>query len=270
MRRLLVGVMASLFVLLSAPCGWTAENEIVIEGTGDSQQLLRILASAFEKTHPGAQVNIPDAIGSSGGIKATADGKCDLGRVARALKEKEKIFNLNYQLFAYSPAVFVASPNVKGVDNVTARQVTEIFSGKITSWKELGAADQPIYVAQREACDAIRIVLEKAIPGWMEIQHFVGEEIYTTPELIETVARHENTFGYAPLSMAKSADLVTLKFEGVDPSNENIMNGSYPLKTPWAFVWKGELTGLAEDFVDFVRSPEGQKLMTKNGAVPIP
>ena len=270
MKQFLVRTIAMLLVLLPAPRGWTAENEIVIEGTGDSQQLLRILASAFEKTHPGAQVKIPDAIGSSGGIKAVADGKCDLARVAREIKEKEKIFNLKYLLFAWSPAVFVASPNVKNVASVTAGQVVGIFSGQVTSWKDLDCADQKIFVAQREAGDSTRIMLEKNLPGWKEIRHFAGEEVYTTPELIDIIAQHDNTIGYAPLSMARPAGLSVLKYEGLDPSVENVVNGSYPLKVPFALVWKGELAGLARDFVDFTRSSEGQKIIAENGAVPIP
>ena len=99
--------MKKTIMILSAVClvafgmyGISAATEkIVIAGTGDSQSLLRVLAGDFEKSHPGTAIEIPDSIGSGGGIKATAMGKCDLGREARGIKDKEKKYGLKYRLF---------------------------------------------------------------------------------------------------------------------------------------------------------------------------
>ncbi|MFH0753684.1 MAG: substrate-binding domain-containing protein [Candidatus Omnitrophota bacterium] len=135
-RRASVWVITCVILVLARVSA--AQEAIVIAGTGDSQQLLRVLAGEFEKIRPGLQVVIPESIGSSGGVRAVAEGKCDLARVGRPLKEKEKAYNLNYKVFAHSPAVFVASADVSAIDNVTTQQVTDIFSGKITTWKELG------------------------------------------------------------------------------------------------------------------------------------
>lgn len=246
-----------------------AAEKITISGTGDSQALLRILAAKFEKEHPGAVIEIPDSIGSSGGIKAVAEGRSVLGRVARPIKDKEKAYNLNYKVFAYSPVVFTVNPGVRGVDSLSFEQIVDIFSGKLTSWSELGGSKKKIYVAQREEGDSSRSAIEENIPGWKGIKLYSGEIIYNTPELISVIAKYDGTIGYAPLSMAGSAELILLKINGVYPSLENIKDGSYKLKTPFALIWKGELKGLAKEFFDFILSPQGQKIIAENGAVPI-
>ena len=246
-----------------------AEDRIIVNGTGDNQELLRTLAAVFEKANKGTKIEIPDTIGTNGGIKMVAEDKCDLARVARPFNDKEKVYNLNYKLFANCPVVFVASPSVKGIENLSYEQIVGVFSGKIASWDALGGGKQKIYIAQREVGDSCRNILGQNIPGWKEIETFPGVEIFNTPELISTIVRHENTIGFAPLSMLKGTGLTPMKVAGVQPSVESIRNGSYKLFVPFAFVWKGELKGLSKTFVDFVFSPEAQAIITEYGAVPV-
>lgn len=264
MKRIVCFIFIWFFVGVSL-----AQERIVVSGTGDSQELLRLLAADFEKANPGTKIEVSKSIGSSGAIRATAEGRCDLGRVVRPIKEKEKAYNLNYQVFAYSPLVFAVNPNVKGIDNLSFEQLVGIFSGKITFWSELGGAKQKIFVAQRETDDSSRLVLEKVIPGWKEIKNLAGEVIYSTPELVSTVAKYENTIGYTPLGMAKEKGLIVLKINGACPSVENIKNAKYELVVPFALVWKGELKGSSRAFVDYILSPAGQKIVAENGAAPV-
>ena len=267
MKRIL-----SLFVVSVLVFGLTslslAQEKIVLSGTGDSQDLFRVMALAFEKANPGVKVEIPDAIGTNGGIKATAEGRCDLGRTARALNDNEKQYNLNYRVFANSPVVFALNPGVKGVSNITSEQIVGIFSGKITSWSELGGENKKIYMVQREKGDSCRGILENNIPGWKEIKQFPGEEIFTTPEAVAIVARYAGTIGYLPLSMVKSTNLIMIKVDGVYPSLDNVINGSYKLLIPLGLVWKGELKGTAKNFVDFIFSPAGKEIIMENGGFP--
>ncbi|MDD5165767.1 MAG: substrate-binding domain-containing protein [Candidatus Omnitrophica bacterium] len=247
----------------------SAQEKIVIAGTGDSQDMLRTLASAFEKVNPGQKVEVPYSIGTSGGIKALIEGKCDFARVARLPDEKEKAYNLNYGVFAYSPIVIAVNSAVKGIDNITYEQIVGIFSGAITSWEELGGEQQKIYVAQREAGDSSRSLFEKNIPGWKEIKNFAGEVIYSTPEMASTLDRYKYTIGYLPISVARSKDLIILKVNGVYPSVENIKNASYKLVVPFGLIWKGELKGTARAFLDFILSPKGQGIILENGGAPV-
>jgi phosphate transport system substrate-binding protein len=260
--------LALLLVILSCVPA-VAEERIVIAGSGDSQDLLLAMASAFEKANPGARIVIARSIGSDGGIRAVERGAADLGRIARLITAKDRKFSLNHVVFAYSPVVFVCNRNVKKVDNLTYAQIVGIYSGRITSWSELGGDRRPIYVANREEGDSSRVAIEETVPGFNDITSFAGEAIKTTPENIRIIEKYKDTIGYAPLSMVKGGRLKVLKVEGIFPSLQNVQSGKYNLFIPFSLVWKGRLTGLSGRFVDFIFSPRGRKIIVDSGAAPV-
>ncbi len=254
--------------ILMAGSFCAANESVLVCGTGDSQDLLRILARSFEKSHPGIEVEVPDSIGSSGGIRKTAEGQCDLGRVARPLQEKEKKYNLAYRVFAYSPAVLVANANVKDVDSLTIEEITGIFSGTIKRWSELGGHDAPIYIAKREPGDSSRAILESHIPALRKLQVWAGKTTYSTAEEVETVGRYADTLGFAPLSMAQGRNLRVMKINGIAPTAANVRNGTYRYVLPLALVWKENRSRAAKGFADFLFGPEARQLMLEHGALP--
>jgi phosphate transport system substrate-binding protein len=256
-----------LTVLFSCPA--LAGERIVISGSGDSQDLLRTMASAFEKANPGVRIVIAKSIGSDGGIRAVERGDADLGRIARLVTEKDRKFGLNHVVFAYSPVVFICNTSVDKVDNLTYTQIVGIYSGRITSWSQLGGQRRTIYVANREEGDSSRTAIEETVPGFNEITSFAGEVIKSTPETIGIVERYKDTIGYGPLSMVKGRRLKVLKVEGIYPSLRNVQSGKYNLFIPFSLVWKGRLRGLSKDFVAFIFSPQGQKITADSGAAPV-
>lgn len=262
-----------LFFILSLPAlSLAAEAPVTIKicGTGDSQELLRRLARFYEDKHRGIIIEVPNSIGSSGGVKATAAGKCDIGRLARPLKEKEKHYGLNYKLFAHSPVVFLVSKNLRDISNITADQVVGVFSGRITSWQELGGATGKIYVANREKGDSSRSVIEKHIPAFEKIGHQAGKTIYSTPETIAAVANNDNTIAYAPLSsIGKRTDIHVLSFEGVKPDPATIGNGKYHLASDYGLVWREGIRPQALDFINFLDSAEAVEIISEFGTAPV-
>lgn len=243
-------------------------QKIIVSGTGDSQQLFREVAKILEERLGGGKIEVPESIGSGGGIRALAAGKIDLARVARPLKENEKKLGLTYKRFAKSPVVFVVNPSVSGVENLKTEDIIGIYSGKINVWGQLGGQDQKIYAITREVGDSSRIVLNKHIPGLKDIAEPAAKVIYNTPEAVATLIRHKKTVGFLPMPMAIGKDLKILKVDGVYPSAENIKSGRYKLVVPFGILYKGELKGLAKRFVDFLYSKEGKRLITKYGAIP--
>lgn len=276
MALFLTGIFVVLFFVLFSPhSNETGEardvlsGEIVIAGTGDSQELLRGMAGKFEEANPETVVNVPDSIGSGGGIRTVADGKADLGRTARPLKEKEKKYGLTYERFAVSPIVFAVHPSVENVDNLTPEQIVDIYSGRITNWKELGGGSSRIYPIGREDGDSSRAILERNMPGFESIETPVYIIFYTTPETMEALENHKYTIGYGPLAMVRKTGLKILKIDDVYPSEENIEKGRYKLTVPFALVHNGDPTPLAGAFLDFVFSPGGRRLISDYGCIPI-
>ena len=236
---------------------------LVVSGTGDSQSLLRALAPLFEQSHPGVTVKVPDSIGSGGGIRAISQGTIDLARTARPLKEKEKQGLIQHP-FAVSPVVFVTHPSVLGIENLTTEQILGIFSGNFRNWQLLGGPDNRIYSITREKGDSSRRVLDRNLAGFSAIKP-VGKTFYSTPNTVEAITGHRYTIGYLPLSEALHSKVNILALDGVAPSMENLASGSYPLVNTFYIVSKGEPTGIAKKFLDFLYSKEARAIIEQYG-----
>lgn len=241
---------------------------LVIPGTGDSQGLLRNLAQLFSKNRPGITVEIPDSIGSSGGIRSVLRGKNEIARVARPVTEKENSQGIKSHLFAQAPVVFAVSPGVSGVTSLSLEQILGIYSGKIQQWDSLGGGGK-IYVMNREAGDSSRTVLENLIPGFKEISPLAGAVVYTTPDAVQILQASPNTIGYLPMSAVAGTGLKVLSVQDIPPSVVNVRQKKYQLVVPFALVWKDPLSPQAQDFLDFLSSPAARKLMLENGVIPV-
>ena len=241
---------------------------LVIPGTGDSQILLHKLAQLYTKNHPGITVEIPESVGSGGGIRSVLTGKNEIARVARPLTEKESGQGLKSRVFALAPIVFAVHPGVAGVENLSLEQIIGIYSGKIPQWDALGGAGK-IYAMNREEGDSSRIVLENLIPGLKEIVVPDGATVYSTPEALQTLLASPNTIGYLPMPVAIGTGLRVLRVQEVAPSAANVRQKKYQFVVPFALVWKETLSPRAQDFLDFLSSPAARKLMLENGAIPV-
>lgn len=266
--RLFLKVILVAFAVLALTGTGFADEKITICGTGDSQDLLRLLAKSYMTANPGNTIYIPESIGSGGGVRETAKGKCDLGRVARPIKDKEQKHNLKYRVFANSPIVIVTNLAVKGVKDITSDQFVKIYKGETRNWKDIKGPDAPIYVVDREKSDSSRGVLEKKVKGFKDIKSRASKISLTTPDTVKTLKEKNSSIGYLPLSMAKNEGLAILSLDGVDATEENVASGKYPLVSPFGLVWKGELSGLSKAFMDYLFSNEAKESMQKFGAFP--
>lgn len=262
-------IFALLSLLVFSPFPSQAENtkQLVIPGTGDSQALLQKLAVLYSKNRS-VSVEIPESIGSGGGIRSVITGKSELARVARPLTEKENTYGLKYRVFAQAPVVFAVSPGVVGITNLSFEQILGIYSGKMQQWDELGGAGK-IYVMNREDGDSSRTVLEDLIPGFKEISTPAGGMVYTTPDAVQTLIASPNTIGYLPMPATVGTELKILQVQNVAPTAANVREKKYHLVVPFALVWKDTLSPPAQNFFDFLSSPAAKKLMLENGTIPV-
>ena len=117
-RLALAAILTTLLGLpaLAAPALAAAETTtLTIAGTGDSQDLLRILAQRFMRDNPDIQVAVPDSVGTTGGIRSVLTGRAELARTARPLRADEVAGGLAETVFAHVPVVFAVHPSVTGV-----------------------------------------------------------------------------------------------------------------------------------------------------------
>jgi phosphate transport system substrate-binding protein len=265
-RRIgMVAAVAAVALTFGVALTAGAAEMVRIPGSGGPQNLLREAATAFMKKNPGVTVEVPDSSGTGGGIKGAGEGTSELGRVARRPNDKEKVYNLEYLVFAKSPVVFGTHPGLK-VQNLTAAQTRDIFTGKVTNWKEVGGPDQKIRVIGRTGSEANFDALKKALPEWSGIVITdKSKTANTDQEMSQYVAENEGAIGFNPLEEFKAKGLNLLSLNGVKPTSAD-----FPVMNDFGLVWKAEkMTGGVKAFVDFLFSAEGAAIIKANGAFPV-
>jgi len=224
---------------------------ITIPGTGDGVAVLQAVATDFKKK-TGLEVEIPDSVGSNGGIVLAGSGQAELARVARGVKEKEQHYGLSYRPVFKVPTVFYVTPDI-AVTNLSAQQILDIFSGKIVNWSAVGGKDAPIKVICREAGDSSYNNLKKTFPGFNELVLSDKAIVALKTPLMVTIMRHEqNAIGFGPLDVALANGLKYLQVDGVAPGD-----AGYKYFGTIGLVYKPEnMSEPSKKFLDFISSPE--------------
>lgn len=231
------------------------------------------IADAFMAQNPDVKVDV-QGVGSTAGVKAANEGAADIGMASRNLKTAEKEWGLDEHVIAYDGIAVVVNPE-NGVGQMEVEDATKIFKGEITNWKELGGTDEEILVVSREAGSGTRGAFEEL----MELQEKNAEgkkvSAVRADALIAegngavkaNVASKSYSIGYISLSyIDESVKPVTIA--GAEPTVENILGGSYKVSRPFLMLSKGELSDVAQAYLDFVFSAEGQEIVAEK-SIPV-
>ena len=231
--------------------GSSDSSKITISGSTSVGPTMEILAEDYQKANKGTTIEVQQ-VGSSAGITNTIDGTSQIGMSSRDLKDEEKSELKEYQIAIDGIAVITNSANK--VKDLTLDQVKDIYTGKITNWKEVGGNDADIVVVSREDGSGTR-------DGFQEIVGFESGDLTSNAQISDgsgniktTVQGNENAIGY-----------ISFEIGGVEPKEENVYNKKYPISRPFLLVTKGDATGDAKSFIDYVLSDEGQKTIEKEG-----
>jgi phosphate transport system substrate-binding protein len=250
------------------PTAAPLSGKLALSGSTSSQPLVQLLADAFTKANPGVTINVQGG-GSSVGVADAISGLSDIGNVSRALTDAEKATLTETIICIDGIDVIVNTAN--GVSDLTADQITKIYTGEITNWKDVGGADEPIIVIQREAASGTR----DAFQGFFKLTQKQADgttkvlvtdkalEFNSTGAVITAVAGKPASIGYA--SMGSVTDTVkALKIGGIDATLANVLNKTYTYQRPFVMATKGAPTGLAEAFISWIFTPDGQAIISKS------
>lgn len=256
---------------IASAAAW-AREPLSIPGTGDCEPVVRELAAAFSRAHPGTEIIVPPSIGSSGGIRSVMKNEAVLARIARTLSDDETKAGLTRLPFARDGVVFVVGERVS-VSGLNGDQIADVYSGKLRNWSELGGAPAPIRLVIREETDSVLRVLRTKFPPFDKLAFSADAKLANrSAELIEMVDRYKSAIGWSSQSMLRTArtSLKPLALDGVAPAPQSVASGSYPLSIEYAFVYrKGGLTDAAHRFLAFVASEPGRAVLERNGVAAI-
>lgn len=238
---------------------------VATDGSTSMEKVIGFLSEAYMEEHEDIKVTY-NPTGSSSGIQAVTEGRCDIGLASRDLKDEETA-DLEGTVVAIDGIGIIVNPD-NPVEDLTIDQIAMIYTGKITNWKEVGGDDAPIVLIGREAASGTRDGFEEVTGTKDQCQY--SQELTSTGDVVQTVSGNPNAIGYA--SVASINDTVKLvSVEGVTPTTETIQDGEYKVQRNFVLVTKKDapLSKAAQEFFDFATSPQADDLITEAGAVPI-
>ena len=162
------------------------------------------------------------------------------------------------------PSSFFVHPSA-GIAGLTTQQLVDIYTGRVTNWREVGGKDLRIKVVRREDQDSTLLVLRQSMPGWKDLVFTEkSKTAVTTQDCIDTVRDVEGAIGFGPYTKALETDHVVLRINGMFPTDDN-----YPSAVTVSFVHKSStVTAEVLRFVDYVKTTKARVLLTSMGGVP--
>ncbi len=229
---------------------------------------MKELAKAYTKK-TGIQVKLSGG-GATKGIRNAAKGAIHIGGACRVSLENHEEERNAFQIPVAWDALVAFVHKDNPVDNISFKQLNQVYLGKITNWKQLGGKDAPIelYVRRGKMSGVGRTLRELVFANYD--QKFKATYVVKSSGPVEKgVVKNINGLGVSGISSAKKRKLKLLKLDGKAPTYENIKNGSYALYRPLYLVIKrGNKVPLVRDFVKYAVSNEGQKIIRSQGTVP--
>ena len=238
---------------------------ISTNGSTSMEKVIGTLSEAFMGDNSGVTITY-DATGSGTGIESAKNKSCDVGLSSRALKDSET--GLKSITVALDGIAIIVNAD-SGVSNLSLQQISDIFTGKITNWSEIGGSDLEISCIGRESGSGTRDGFE-SITGTKDSCK-LDQELTSTGAVITAVSSSKNAIGYASLSSVEGKTGVkAVTVDGVACSEDTVLDGSYKIQRPFNFIVSedAQLSPAAQAFIEFATSKDAAALIREAGAVP--
>ncbi len=240
-------------------------GSISMVGSTSMEKLANAVSEAFMEKYPKVTVTA-EFVGSGAGIEAVTNGTADIGNSSRNLKDEEKANGVTENIVAIDGIAVVVDP-ANTVENLTKDQLTSIYDGSVTNWKDVGGNDAPIVVVGREAGSGTRGAFEELLK--LEDACKYSNELDSTGAVMAKVASTPGSIGYVSLDVLDDT-VKAVKLDGAEPTEENIKAGKYFLSRPFVMATKGEISeqnDLVKALFDFIYSDEGSELVKSVGLI---
>ncbi|MDD2690136.1 MAG: phosphate ABC transporter substrate-binding protein [Candidatus Omnitrophica bacterium] len=259
------------------------KNAIQVKGSDTMVNLGQAWAEKYMEKSQGDFVAVTGG-GSGTGFSSLISGTCDIAMASRSIKDKEialakaKGISPNEIKVALDGLAVVVNPG-NPIGKLTLSQLADIFTGRITNWKEIGGKDEKIVLLSREVNSGTHVyfkehVLRKNDSNSKEEFASGALMLSSSQAIADEVAGNPAAIGYYGMGYIskKQKALAIAKDEKSEyevPTIENVINGKYPISRPLFLYTNGEPAGLVKKFVDFTLSKEGQDIVVVTDFVPV-
>jgi phosphate transport system substrate-binding protein len=257
--------------VLGLMTGVAVAGSVVIKGSTTVLPIAQGTLEAFMKKNPSVQISLSGG-GSGEGIKALIDKTTDIATSSREIKKEEialaesKGIKPVAHVVAHDAIIPVVHPKNK-VTNLSIDQLSQIYQGKITNWKEVGGDDLKIVVISRDSSSG-------TFESW---DHFVMKKAKVAPQaqmlasngaIVQAVSKNRYAIGYLGIGYINKS-VKPLQVNGVTGSAQTALSKEYPLARELYMYTNGEPHGDVAKYIAFVKSREGQEIVAKEGFVPL-
>jgi phosphate transport system substrate-binding protein len=276
--KMMLVTIATTVILVGILSGCTQQNNtttISLGGSTTVQPIAEACAQAFMAINTNITVQVFGG-GSGVGIKGVAEGTYTIGDASRAAKDSDftgitgvTLSDLVQYKIALDGIAIIVSKQIydSGITNLSKDQVKGIYNNTINNWNEVGGPDQEIFVVGRDHSSGTYGSINDML-GLNESTQILDKAASENAQVKASVANQDNAIGYVGLGFV-DATTPAVKLNGILPSEATIKDNTYPLSRSLYMYTKGEATGAAKMFIDFVLSPDGQQLVAQEEFIPL-
>jgi phosphate transport system substrate-binding protein len=275
-RKMIVAVLLTAVVCiagtysLTSNSGSSEDSDLTVTGSTTIQPMMSLFQEEFEK-YASVTMNVTGG-GSGAGATAAINGTADIGMLSRDLKSSEISSGLVAHVIAMDGVVIIVNSDV-GVTDLTLEQLAKIYDGEITNWKDVGGMDLTIAVVAREDGSGTRECFETTMKT-VDSSFVMKNDVATynsTGGVTSAVNSTPGSIGYVNLNAVEhlSNNTKAISVDGIAATSATVTDGSYEISRNLILVTKGEATGMAAFFLNWVISEDGQKIVEDAGFVRI-
>ncbi len=248
-----------------------ADDVLVVKGSTTVLPIAQAAAQIYMKDHPGASITV-SGIGSGDGIQELINKTTDIADSSRNIKKEEEILARENGVhfmphpIAIDAIVPIVHPD-NPVKNLTIEQLNLIYQGKITNWKNVGGLNKGIVIISRDINSGTydtweeKILHKTTVTPRAEIQE-------SNATVVLAVSKNKFAIGYIGVGYLNKT-VKGIKVNGIEVTTQTAKSGQYPIARPLFMFTDGQPVGIAREFIGFLLSTEGQRIVKAQGFVPL-
>ena len=261
-------VLSSIFLML----GFAGSEKITVKGSDTMVILAQRWAERYMTTNSNVTIQVTGG-GSGTGITALINGTTDICNSSRPIKSsevtklKERFGTLGIEIPCAKDGITIYLNNNNSVWNLTLDQLKQIYTGKITNWKEVGGKDAKIILYSRENNSGTYVYFKDNVLKGQDYSPSC-QNLPGTAAVVNAVSKDINGIGYGGHGYSKGVKMC--KVNNVEPTVQNIGNGSYPITRYLYMYLRNRPSGAIKKYIDWMMSDAGQNVVEATGYVPLP